>query len=93
MKPHQGSPACCLVLSYAGMMCLAIAVNLVPVILTTLSVDLGGAAGFTNEQLGRIVAATFVGLVVGILLGARDAAGLGLSIPTCRQAACPHGPR
>jgi fucose permease len=54
--------------SYAGMMCLAIAVNLLPVFLTTLSADLGGPDGLTNEQLGRLAAITFAGLVGGILL-------------------------
>jgi len=54
--------------SYAGMMTLAIALNLTPVFLTTLSTDLGGPAGLTNEQLGRIGAVIFTGLVVGILL-------------------------
>jgi fucose permease len=49
------------------MMCLAIAVNLIPVILTTLSRDLGGEHGFSKEQLGRVEAATFVGLVAGIV--------------------------
>jgi len=53
---------------YAAMMCLAIAINLIPVFLTTLRVDLGGAAGLTNEQLGRLGAITFMGLVGGILL-------------------------
>ena len=53
---------------YAGMMALAIAVNLLPVFLTTLSTDLGGAAGLTNEQLGRLGAITFAGLVGGILI-------------------------
>lgn len=57
-----------LALNYAAMMCLAIAVNLIPVFLTTLSTDLGGTRGLTHEQLGRIVAVTFVGLVGGILL-------------------------
>jgi fucose permease len=55
-------------LNYAAMMSLAIAVNLLPVFLTTLQVDLGGARGLTNEQLGRIAAVTFIGLVSGILL-------------------------
>jgi hypothetical protein len=36
------------------MVCLAIAVNLMPIFLTTLRVDLGGRAGLTGEQLGRI---------------------------------------
>lgn len=62
---------------YAGMMCLAIAVNLVPVFLTTLRVDLGGAAGLTNEQLGRLGAITFAGLVGGILLSGPLADRLG----------------
>ena len=53
---------------YAAMMCLAVAINLVPVFLTTLRIDLGGAAGLTNEQLGRLGAVTFAGLVGGILL-------------------------
>ena len=53
---------------YAAMMCLAIAINLVPVFLTALRVDLGGAAGLTNEQLGRLGAIMFAGLVGGILL-------------------------
>jgi fucose permease len=54
--------------SYAGMMCLAIAINLLPVFLTSLSADLGGTAGLTNEQLGRLAGITFAGLVGGILL-------------------------
>jgi len=67
------------------MICLAIAVNLTPVFLTTLSAEFGHEAAassqpeagpqagsadarkLTNEQLGRIGAAIFVGLVVGIL--------------------------
>lgn len=57
-----------LALSYAAMGCLAIAVNLIPLLLTTLRVDLGGSIGLTDEQLGRISAITFAGLVAGILL-------------------------
>jgi len=53
---------------YAAMMVLAIAMNLMPVYLTSVSADLGGGAGLSKEQLGRIGAATFVGLVAGILL-------------------------
>lgn len=45
------------------MISLAIAVNFMPVYLTTLRVDLGN---LSNEQLGRIGGVTFVGLVVGI---------------------------
>lgn len=54
-------------LSYAGMMSLAVAVNLLPVFLTTLGHALGPAP-LSNEQLGRIAAMTGVGLVAGILL-------------------------
>lgn len=51
-----------------AMMCLAIAINLLPVFLTTISADLGGEAGLSAEQLGRLGAVTFGGLVSGILL-------------------------
>jgi len=64
----KGATAYGLAVNYAGMMCLAIAVNLLPVFLTTLQVDLGGPQGLTHEQLGRLVAITFAGLVSGILI-------------------------
>ncbi len=50
--------------NYAAMMALAIAVNLLPVFYTTLA----GEWRLSHEQLGRIGAVTFVGLVAGILL-------------------------
>lgn len=50
------------------MMNLAIGINLLPVFLTTLSIDLGGAHGLTNEQLGRMGGIMCAGLVAGILL-------------------------
>lgn len=66
---HAGAAlAWALGINYAGMVALAVAVNLTPVFLTTLSRELGGAAGLTNEQLGRIGAVTFMGLVLGILV-------------------------
>jgi fucose permease len=68
MPDHARSKHFTVLLCYAAMMCLAIAVNLMPVFLTTVSLDFGGAAGLTNEQLGRIGAATFAGLVLGILI-------------------------
>lgn len=55
-------------LSYAAMISLAVSVNLMPVFLTTVSLDLGGPAGLTNEQLGRIGAVTFTGLVLAICM-------------------------
>ena len=48
---------------YGAMMCLAIAVNLPPVFLTTF----GHAFGLSDEQLGRIPSVVFAGVVVGIL--------------------------
>lgn len=57
-----------LAVNYAGMMCLAIAINLLPVFLTTLSHEFGGVQGLTNEQLGRLAGITFAGLVGGILV-------------------------
>ncbi|MCX6984959.1 MAG: MFS transporter [Lentisphaerae bacterium] len=57
-----------LAVNYAGMMCMAIAINLLPVFLTTISHEFGGVQGLTNEQLGRLAGITFVGLVGGILV-------------------------
>ncbi|RRJ94551.1 MFS transporter [Opitutaceae bacterium TAV4] len=57
------------ILCYGAMMSLAIGINLLPVFLTTLSSVFGGEAGaLTNEQLGRLGACVFSGLVVGILI-------------------------
>jgi fucose permease len=67
VKKRAVNPAHALALCYAGMVCLAIAVNLMPIFLTTVQVDLGGNAVLTHEQLGRISALTFAGLVGGIL--------------------------
>jgi len=67
MKNRALNSAYAFALCYAAMVCLAIAVNLMPIFLTTLRVDLGGRAGLTGEQLGRISAITFAGLVGGIL--------------------------
>jgi fucose permease len=50
-----------------AMMALAISINLLPVFLTTLSHDLGGERGLSDEQLGRIGASIFIGLVIGII--------------------------
>jgi hypothetical protein len=42
MKNRAFNPAYAFGLCYAAMVCLAIAVNLMPIFLTTLRVDLGG---------------------------------------------------
>lgn len=55
-------------LCYAGMMSLSIGLNLLPVFLTTLSELYGGAEGLSGEQLGRLGAISFAGLVVGIVI-------------------------
>ena len=67
MKNRALNPAYAFALCYAAMVCLAIAVNLMPIFLTTVRVELGGRAGLSGEQLGRISAVTFAGLVGGIL--------------------------
>ena len=51
-----------------AMMVLAIAINLLPVFLTTIAIDLGKGTPLSAEQLGRIGAVTFTGLVGGILV-------------------------
>lgn len=48
-------------------MALAIGLNLLPVFLTALSERYGGEAGLSGEQLGRLGALAFGGLVVGIV--------------------------
>lgn len=55
-------------LCYGSMMCLAISINLLPVFLTTLSGLFGGEGGLSKEQLGRLGAAVFSGLSVGIIV-------------------------
>ena len=55
-------------LCYAAMISLSIGLNLLPVFLTTLSTTYGGAAGLPQEQLGRLGAVSFCGLVLGILI-------------------------
>ncbi|HEX4124042.1 MAG TPA: MFS transporter [Tepidisphaeraceae bacterium] len=55
------------VLCDLAMMALAVAINLFPIFLTSLSHDIGGAKGLTKEQLGRIGAVSFSGLVLGII--------------------------
>src|SRR5512134_1553855 len=71
------SPIAALSLSYAGMFAPAIAVTLLPVLLSALSVTYGGAGGLSKEQLGRISAAIFTGLVAGIATAAPLAERLG----------------
>jgi len=75
-------------LCYGGMMCLAVAGNLLPVYLTTFSETFGGVKGLTDEQLGRIPSVAFIGLVAGILAsgpladrwGAKSFAIIGLAL-------------
>ncbi|MDP6381467.1 MAG: MFS transporter, partial [Phycisphaerae bacterium] len=55
-------------LCYGAMMCLAIAVNLPPVYLTTFSETFGGDKGLSLEQLGRIPAFVFAFFVLAILV-------------------------
>jgi MFS family permease len=55
-------------LCYGAMMSLAIGVNLLPVFLTSLSLTFGGQEGLSQEELGRLGAISFIGLVLGILI-------------------------
>ena len=55
-------------LCYGAMMALAIGLNLLPVFLTTLSRLYGGVEGLSQEQLGRLGALAFAGLVMGIFV-------------------------
>ena len=66
-----------LAVNYAAMVALAVAVNLLPVFLTTLSSSFGHAHGLTTEQLGRIGAATFLGVIAGLLISGPLADRLG----------------
>lgn len=52
-------------LCYIAMMSLSIGLNLLPVFLTTLDVTYGG---LTQEQLGRLGAFAFAGVVIGIVI-------------------------
>lgn len=58
------------ILCYTAMMSLAIGINLLPIFLTSIQHSFPGAegTGLTQEQLGRIGAVAFSGLVVGILI-------------------------
>jgi MFS family permease len=67
MKARTLNAAYSLALCYTRMVCLAIAVNLMPIFLTTVRIEFGGKTGLTDEQVGRIGAITFVGLVGGII--------------------------
>ena len=54
-----------LIICYGGMISVAICLNLMPVHYTTFSHEFGG---LNEEQLGRISALVFAGVVVGVLL-------------------------
>ncbi len=68
MRSASPSYAPVFLLCTAGMGAIAIAANLPPVILTALGADLGGAAGLTYEQRGRLLAALFTGVVSALVL-------------------------
>lgn len=52
---------------YAAMMCLAIGINLLPVFLTSIGASFGHDGSLNSEQLGRLGAVAFAGLVFGIV--------------------------
>jgi len=53
---------------YAAMMCLAMALNFLPVYLTTFSEVFAPSSGLTPEQLGRIPAVMFLSFIIAILV-------------------------
>ena len=55
-------------LCFAGMMSLAIGLNLLPVFLLAIRDAFGGAGGLSGEELGRLGGIAFAGLVTGILV-------------------------
>lgn len=55
-------------LCFSSMMCLAVSINLLPVFLTTLGGLFGGEEDLSTEQLGRLGAAVFTGLSIGIIV-------------------------
>ena len=67
MKNRALNPAFALPLCYAGMVCLAIAVNLMPSVLDYRPCGPWREGRADGEQLGRISAITFAGLVGGII--------------------------
>lgn len=87
-------------LCYGAMMSLSIALNLLPVFLTTLSATYGGAAGLSQEELGRLGAIAFTGLVLGIAVtgpladrwGAKPFALLGNLLTSVCLAAAAYAP-
>jgi len=68
LPPMSVAPRLLTNLCYLAMMSLSIGLNLLPVFLTTLSATYGGVDGLTGEQLGRLGAISFAGLVLGILI-------------------------
>jgi fucose permease len=68
MSSLRRHPHLALGFSYAAMLSLAIVVNLLPVFLTDLGRTFGGGSGLSKEQLGRIAAALFIGLVAAIVI-------------------------
>ena len=66
--PTAVQPRKLTVLCYGAMMSLSIGMNLLPVFLTSIGATYGGAAGLSQEQLGRLGAFCFAGLVLGIFV-------------------------
>jgi len=53
---------------YGGMMCIAVASNLLAIYLTVFGETFGGAGGLNEEQLGRIPGVVFLFFIFGILV-------------------------
>ncbi|NLN94004.1 MAG: MFS transporter [Candidatus Hydrogenedens sp.] len=69
-----------LILCYGGMVSVAICLNLMPVHYTTFAQEFGN---LHEEQLGRISALVFAGVVIGVLLSGPLADRFGAALFTC----------
>lgn len=67
-------------LCWGATTCIAIAANLPPVFFTTFSGAFGGAAGLSDEQIGRIPAVVFGGFVAGIAVASPFADARGAKV-------------
>ena len=67
-RASRWKPVASLGTCYLAMIVLAIAMNLMPVYLPLLGRGIGDGAPLSKEQLGRIAAVTFAGVVLGLLV-------------------------
>ena len=80
-----------LVASHAGKVCIAVVVNVLPILLPRMGGDLV-PGGLSNEEIGRIGGAVFAGLVLGVVITGPLADRLGVRpVATCGSLAMALG--